>query len=327
VHALASDGLASHPRPPSCRAGGEDAQGKEPMLGTDRLIDAVRGRKQSVVYVGAAALALAGAGTANAATIGITAAGHKAATPIAAHTMAMTYATGAHGSTDPRPETAAKPAVHPSSLAAARHHRTLRQHRTWHHRAWHHGVWKHGARHHRTDVDSWGAVMAELNWQTNPAAARQGEVPMADQLMPTALSGPQSYMPISPAQYANATTIVQQALAKRMGLRSAVVAVATAMQESELINVNYGTSDSLGLFQQQPDDGWGTAAQVMDPQYAADAFLNALGTYQANNPYWASQPLYQAAQAVQGSAFPYAYAQWEAQAAQLVKSIALQLPV
>jgi hypothetical protein len=148
---------------------------------------------------------------------------------------------------------------------------------------------------------------------------------MADRLRPTALSGPQSYMPISPAQYANATTIVQQALAKRMGLRSAVIAVATAMQESELINVNYGTSESLGLFQQQPDDGWGSAAQVMDPQYAADAFLNALASYQASNPAWASQPLYQAAQAVQGSAFPYAYAQWEQQAAQLVKSITMQL--
>jgi hypothetical protein len=311
------------------RAGGEDAQRKEPMLGTDRLIDAVRGRKQSVVYLGAAALALAGAGTANAATIGAMATGHKAATPVAAQasTMAFTYATGAHGTSDHRPPTAPKSAAHPSSLATARDHRALRHHGARHHRAWHHRVRHHRTWHHRADVDSWSAVMAELNWETNPAAARHGEMPMADQLTPTALSGPQSYMPISPAQFANATTIVQQALARHMGLRSAVVAVATAMQESELINVNYGTSDSLGLFQQQPDDGWGTAAQVMDPQYAADAFLSALATYQANNPSWASQPLYQAAQAVQGSAFPFAYAQWEAQAAQLVKSIAMQLPV
>jgi hypothetical protein len=294
------------------------------MLGTDRLIDAVRGRKQSVAYVGAAALALAGAGTANAATIGAMATGHKAATPVAAQarTVAFTHTTSARGSSDHRPPTAPRSAAHPSSLAAARHHLALRHHRSWHHRSWH-----HRARHHRAYAEGWSAVMAELNSETNPAAARHGETPMADQLMPTALSGPQSYMPISPAQYANASTIVQQALARHMGLRSAVVAVATAMQESELINVNYGTSDSLGLFQQQPDDGWGSAAQVMDPQYAADAFLNALATYQANNPAWASQPLYQAAQAVQGSAFPYAYAQWEAQAAQLVKSIAMQLAV
>jgi hypothetical protein len=286
------------------------------MLGTDRLIDAVRGRRKSVVFVGAA-LALAGAGTANAATISLTTTGHKAAKPITAQaqTMAMTYTAGGRGTSDHRPPTAPKAAARPASLAAARHHRALRHHRAWHHRT----------RHHRPEVDNWNAVSAVLNWQTNPAAARHGEVPMADQLLPTALSGPQTYMAISPAQYANATTIVQQALAKRMGLRSAVIAVATAMQESELINVNYGTSESLGLFQQQPDDGWGSAAQVMDPQYAADAFLNALAAYQANNPAWASQPLYQAAQGVQASGFPYAYAQWEAQAAQLVKSIAMEL--
>ncbi len=281
------------------------------MLGTDRLIDAVRGRKKSVVFVGAA-LALAGAGTASAATISPAPTGHKAAKPITvqANTTAFADAAGDNGSGGHRPPTAAKSAGHPSSLAAARHHRTLRHHR---------------ARRHRRDFDSWRAVSGLVNWETNPVAARQGQVPMADRLLPTALSGPQSYMSISPAQYANATTIVQQALAMRMGLRSAVIAVATAMQESELINVNYGTSDSLGLFQQQPDDGWGSAAQVMDPQYAADAFLGALASYQANNPAWASQPLYQAAQAVQGSAFPYAYAQWEQQAAQLVKSITMQL--
>ncbi len=283
------------------------------MLGTDRLIDAVRSRKKSAVFVGAA-LALAGAGTASAATISPTPTGLKAARPITAQasTMALTYASG--DSNGHRPSAAAKSDAHPASLAAG-HHRSLRHHRAWHHRA----------RRHRRELDSWGAVSGLLNWETNPVAARHGEVPMADQLLPTALSGPQSYMSISPAQYANATTIVQQALAKRMGLRSAVVAVATAMQESELINVSYGTSESLGLFQQQPDDGWGSAAQVMNPQYAADAFLNALASYQASNPAWASQPLYQAAQAVQASAFPYAYAQWEQQAAQLVKSITMQL--
>ena len=62
---------------------------------------------------------------------------------------------------------------------------------------------------------------------------------------------------------------MHQALAKGMGARSAVIAVATAMQESQLVNVDYGTSDSLGLFQQQPDCGWGTAQQVLNPAYAA----------------------------------------------------------
>jgi len=178
-----------------------------------------------------------------------------------------------------------------------------------------------GAHRHLT----WALVSAELNQQTNPAAAAAGVVPAADQLTPAGLSGAQNTMQISPAQYANARAIVQQALAKRMGVRSAVIAVATAMQESELMNINYGTSDSLGLFQQRPSCGWGSAAQIMDPAYAANAFLTALQRYQANNPGWASQPLYQAAQGVQGSAFPLAYAQWESQAAQLTSQIATSL--
>jgi hypothetical protein len=152
-------------------------------------------------------------------------------------------------------------------------------------------------------------------------ASEHHAAPAADQFQPVALYGPQENMPITPAQHANATTIVRQALDKKMGVRSAVIAVATAMQESQLNNINYGTSDSLGLFQQQPVDGWGTAQQIMNPAYAADAFLNALKGYQASNPDWAHQPLYQAAQGVQASGFPTAYAKWEAQAVGLVKQI------
>jgi hypothetical protein len=98
--------------------------------------------------------------------------------------------------------------------------------------------------------------------------------------------------------------------------------VATAMQESTLENLQYGTYDSLGLFQQRPSAGWGTPAQVTNPVYASDAFLNALRQYQAGNPGWATQPLWQAAQGVQNSGFPYAYAKWEVQAAQVVANVA-----
>jgi hypothetical protein len=93
------------------------------------------------------------------------------------------------------------------------------------------------------------------------------------------------------------------------------------MQESQLVNINYGTGDSLGLFQQQADCGWGTPQQIMNPAYAADAFLTALHKYQAANPEWASQPLWQSAQGVQASGFPTAYAKWEAQAASLVHAV------
>ena len=69
-----------------------------------------------------------------------------------------------------------------------------------------------------------------------------------------------------------------------------------------LLNLSYGTGDSLGLFQQQWDMGWGTPQQIMNPAYAAGKFLDALRGYQATDPAWASQPLYQTAQGVQRSA-------------------------
>ena len=110
-----------------------------------------------------------------------------------------------------------------------------------------------------------------------------------------------------------------------MGVRSAVIAVATAMQESQLQNINYGDRDSLGLFQQRPSCGWGTAAQITTPSYAADAFLKALSEHQASDPSWVHQPLWANAQSVQNSGFPFAYAKWETQAAHLVKGIVTQV--
>lgn len=157
----------------------------------------------------------------------------------------------------------------------------------------------------------------------DPGAQPSGAMLAPSQrLLPAEVSGPQAAMPMTPDRLANAATIVRQALDKHMGLRSAVIAVATAMQESTLQNLRYGTYDSLGLFQQRPSAGWGTPAQITDPVYASDAFLNALRQYQASNPGWATQPLWQAAQGVQNSGFPYAYAKWEVQAAQVVAGVA-----
>lgn len=164
--------------------------------------------------------------------------------------------------------------------------------------------------------DGWSAVIHAA------AGQARGTLPAFDRPLPAPLAGAQAYLPMTPEREANAATIVQQAMAKHMGLRSAVIAVATAMQESTLLNINYGTYDSLGLFQQRPSAGWGTPAQITDPVYASDAFLNALRQYQASNPGWASQPLWQAAQGVQNSGFPYAYAKWEVQAAQIVEGVA-----
>jgi hypothetical protein len=169
----------------------------------------------------------------------------------------------------------------------------------------------------KSGAASWQQIRDQVARDTLPHG-RAGALPLADRLRPGPAQGQQTFMAISPTQLANATTIVRAALAQHMGLRSAVIAVATAMQESELQNISYGDRDSLGLFQQRPSCGWGTAQQITTPSYAARAFLTALRKHQSADPGWASQPLWASAQAVQNSGFPTAYAKWEAQAAQLV---------
>jgi hypothetical protein len=99
--------------------------------------------------------------------------------------------------------------------------------------------------------------------------------------------------------------------------RAAVIAVATAQQESELINMRGGDRDSVGLFQQRPSMGWGSYTEVHDPTYAARQFYRALIAI----PGWQHLPLTVAAQRVQSSAFGWAYARWEATAAQLVSRV------
>jgi cell wall-associated NlpC family hydrolase len=93
------------------------------------------------------------------------------------------------------------------------------------------------------------------------------------------------------------------------------------MQESHLRNLpNLGASndhDSLGLFQQRPSQGWGTPAQIMDPTYASTKFYSKLLTIKG----WQSLPVTEAAQAVQRSAYPDAYAKWEPDATQLVGAL------
>jgi len=138
-------------------------------------------------------------------------------------------------------------------------------------------------------------------------------------LEPTGLYGSQQYFTPNSAQWANAKAIVAVTKQRGMSLYASVIAVATAMQESSLINLTSATNyDSLGLFQQRPSMGWGTASQLTDPVYATNAFLAALTTYAPN---YQSQSLWSSAQAVQRSGFPTAYAQWQDQAARMVQSI------
>ena len=111
-------------------------------------------------------------------------------------------------------------------------------------------------------------------------------------------------------QAEHATTIA--AVGKRLGLadHAVTVALAAALQESNLHNVAHGDRDSLGLFQQRPSQGWGSSTQVMDPKYAAEAFF----THLAKVDGWENLPVTTAAQEVQRSGAPQAYARWEPEA-------------
>ncbi|SIR54637.1 hypothetical protein SAMN05444858_111193 [Micromonospora avicenniae] len=150
---------------------------------------------------------------------------------------------------------------------------------------------------------------------------RGGGQPSREQLVPFGVQGAQSRIPLDDAQRDNAKAIIKAAKKTGVGDRGAVIGVATSLQESKLYNLgNLGASndhDSEGLFQQRPSSGWGTPEQITDPDYAATAFFTAL----KNVDGWQNMPLSQAAQTVQVSAFPFAYAQWEDQAADIVQQL------
>ena len=82
---------------------------------------------------------------------------------------------------------------------------------------------------------------------------------------------------LNDAQRKNAQVILDVGARLKMSVHDQEVAIATAMQESGLMNLNYGDRDSLGLYQQRPSQGWGQPNQIMDPVYAANKFYKALG--------------------------------------------------
>lgn len=108
----------------------------------------------------------------------------------------------------------------------------------------------------------------------------------------------------SEEQYANARLIVAVGKEMKMSGRDILIAIMTAMQESSLTNLNSGDRDSLGLFQQRPSQGWGTQQQVLDPIYASRKFFGELKKVRNRN----NMTLTQAAQTVQKSGYPQAYA-------------------
>jgi hypothetical protein len=104
-----------------------------------------------------------------------------------------------------------------------------------------------------------------------------------------------------------AATIAGVAADEGLPAHAVTIAYATAMQESKLHNLAYGDRDSVGVFQQRPSEGWGTASELKDPVYASAAFFRAL----AKVPGWQQLPVDQAAQDVQHSADGSAYSQYD----------------
>ena len=118
-------------------------------------------------------------------------------------------------------------------------------------------------------------------------------------------------------QEANARIIIQVGREQGVPDYGIIIALATAMQESSLRNIDYGDRDSVGLFQQRTSTGWGSVDDIMNPYHSAFLF------YQGRSGYtrglldisgWQSMPLTVAAQKVQVSAYPDYYAKWETSA-------------
>lgn len=140
--------------------------------------------------------------------------------------------------------------------------------------------------------------------------------PSSDGKVPAA-SGGQQTANWSGEQRKNAATITGVGKARGLPPRAAQIAVATAIQESTLRNIDYGDRDSVGLFQQRPSQGWGTVKQIMDPVYSAGKFYDGLVKVKG----WKGMPLTKAAQTVQRSGFPDAYAKWETASKDLVEAV------
>nr|WP_307861889.1 hypothetical protein [Nocardioides sp. SYSU D00065] len=118
-------------------------------------------------------------------------------------------------------------------------------------------------------------------------------------------------------QAENAALITAISVERGMPARAASIALATAFQESKLYNIDYGDRDSVGLFQQRPSQGWGTVPQLTDPVYATHAFYDALAQVEG----YEAMEITVAAQEVQRSAYPDAYADHEQDARALASAL------
>lgn len=176
-----------------------------------------------------------------------------------------------------------------------------------------------------------------FNVASAPGGAEAGYVLAAIDAVPAIPEGGavDGFGPGENEQIAVAQAIIAAGSAAGVGTRGLVIAIATALQESGLRELNYGDRDSLGPFQQRPSQGWGSPEEVTDAAFAARAFFGGpasphfnTGTGRANPAGllevrgWEQMPVTFAAQKVQRSAFPNAYAKHEARATRIVAALA-----
>jgi hypothetical protein len=116
-----------------------------------------------------------------------------------------------------------------------------------------------------------------------------------------------------------ASTVVGVVLRRKLPERAAVLTLGAALQESKLRNLPAGAGDrdSVGILQQRPSQGWGTAEQISDVRYATGKFLDAV----VRVPHWQSDSLATVVQAVQFSADGDAYARHEPEAQQIADAL------
>ncbi len=127
---------------------------------------------------------------------------------------------------------------------------------------------------------------------------------------------------LTPEQAENAALIVAISVQRGLPARAASIALATAYQESKIYNIEHGDRDSIGLFQQRPSQGWGTVEQILDPVYSINRFYDALLEVED----YQTLEITVAAQEVQRSAYPDAYADHEADARVLASALTGETP-
>jgi hypothetical protein len=129
---------------------------------------------------------------------------------------------------------------------------------------------------------------------------------------------------VEPGQASVAASMVGVVINRDLPERAAVLALAAGLQESRLTNLppGDGDRDSVGVLQQRPSQGWGTAAQLSDIHYATGKFLDALVKVDG----WQTMPLADAIQKVQISVDGSYYARHEGEAQALSDALTGKTP-